>query len=720
MALTESGEDPDDAIDADILQALTQYIDPSPAGMPEQWHSASSDHTESMGSRIDNPVPPPHIHLEPGNSGGASPMSSIWAPFCSQRDWEIVRWAKMCGPTSSALAELLAIPEIVDRLGLSYRTPKELNEIIWRPPFQCHELVVAGETLQFYFRDILPCISSLFGDPEFACDLVFAPERHYADNEWTSWVYSEMNTGDWWWAVQVWATVVPIIISSDKTQLTLFRGKVAYPLEEMGNQTARRCALGNVYHSCMQKILAPITACSETGVAMLSGDGIWHRCHPILAAFVGDYPEQALVTCMYQGRCPKCVVPPEELGNYFRSPPRNYNEVLATFRLAEGDVHAFHSACRKAGLKPVFHPFWAALPLVDIFISITPDILHQLLQGVMKHLIAWVTSAFGATIIDACCRSMPPNHNITTFIKGISVLSRVTGLEHMQMCKILLGLLIDLSLPSGKSTSRIIKSVRALLDFLYLAQLPSHTSDTLLRLEDALASFHDHKDVFVEIGVHDHFHFPKIHSLIHYQSSITLFGTTDNYNTEQTERLHIEYTKWAFRTTNKKEESPQMTTWNECPWRQQAQQECERNSILDGPPVPVLRSIHMTLHPSLKAVSFNDLAVKYGALDFQDALADFIACVNHPEASTTALKDLAENTLLLFQTVPVFHRIKYISTCYSEVIDTVHVWPEQSDARGNPIPSQFDTVIVQHGSQTQVGAHRNKGKFQLCWCRDCI
>ncbi|KAF8260874.1 hypothetical protein EI94DRAFT_1481697, partial [Lactarius quietus] len=109
-------------------------------------------------------------------------------------------------------------------------------------------------------------------------------------------------TGDWWWAVQVRyrATVVQIIILSDKTQLTLFCGKMAYPvyltignilkaihckptcraqmlvayiltscLEEMGNKAARQRALGNVYYCCMQKILAPITACGETGVMML-------------------------------------------------------------------------------------------------------------------------------------------------------------------------------------------------------------------------------------------------------------------------------------------------------------------------------------------------------------------------------------------------------------------------------------------------------------------
>jgi hypothetical protein len=37
---------------------------------------------------------------------------SNWAPFRSQRDWDIARWAKTHGTTSSAVAEFLAIPEV--------------------------------------------------------------------------------------------------------------------------------------------------------------------------------------------------------------------------------------------------------------------------------------------------------------------------------------------------------------------------------------------------------------------------------------------------------------------------------------------------------------------------------------------------------------------------------------------------------------------------------
>jgi hypothetical protein len=391
-------------------------------------------------------------------------------------------------------------------------------------------------------------------------------------------------------------------------------------LETMTNKAARRRALGNIFHICMQTVLAPIESCGETGLPMLGGDGIWRRCHPIFAVFVGDYPEQALVTCTYYGRCPKCLVHHEELGEYARSPPRDYDAALETYRLADGDVHVFNSACQEAGLKPVFHPFWEALPLVNIYLSITPDILHQLLQGIMKHLITWLTSpgAFGPAKIDVRCRSLPPNHHITTFVKGITILSRVTGLEHKQMCKILLSLIMDLSLPSGGDTARIIRTARSLLDFLYLAQLPSHTTDTLRRLEDSLVRFHDNKGIFIDLGVRKQFLYPKVHSLLHYRSSITLFGTTDNYNTEQTERLHIEFPKNGFRASNHKDEYPQMTAWLErrekveqhvlfVAWRQRAQQEDVQSSEQIGPPKPVPRAVKMSRHPSLKAVSFDDL-----------------------------------------------------------------------------------------------------------------
>ena len=45
---------------------------------------------------------------------------------------------------------------------------------------------------------------------------------------------------------------------------------------------------------------------------------------------------------------------------------------------------------------------------------------------------------------------------------------------------------------------------------------------------------------------------------------IRLYGTTDNFNTAYTERLHIGFTKDAYNATNRKDEFTQMANWLEC------------------------------------------------------------------------------------------------------------------------------------------------------------
>ncbi|KAH9037408.1 hypothetical protein EDB83DRAFT_2228658, partial [Lactarius deliciosus] len=100
-----------------------------------------------------------------------------WSPFRSQRDWDFARWAKKRGPTSTSVMELLAIDGMVESLGLSYHNARELNRIINKelpgpPKFKCEEIHLGGGSHDFYFRDIIPCIRMLFGDPvSRSCDM---------------------------------------------------------------------------------------------------------------------------------------------------------------------------------------------------------------------------------------------------------------------------------------------------------------------------------------------------------------------------------------------------------------------------------------------------------------------------------------------------------------------------------------------------------------------
>lgn len=179
-------------------------------------------------------------------------------------------------------------------------------------------------------------------------------------------------------------------------------------------------------------IVAPLREAGVEGVPMTSGDGVERRCHPILAVYVGDYPEQVLVTGTYTGDCPICECPHDDLGSYPNTSRRR--DINAMFdALGKFGTADYNKVCDAAGIKPVQHPFWENLPYVDIYRTITPDLLHQLYQGVVKHVLSWITSIVREDEVDARVRRLPPNHSIRIFHKGITSLSRVTGTEHKQM-----------------------------------------------------------------------------------------------------------------------------------------------------------------------------------------------------------------------------------------------------------------------------------------------
>ncbi|KAN0136583.1 hypothetical protein V8E53_005630 [Lactarius tabidus] len=593
---------------------------------------------------------------------------NIWYPFCSQHDWDFARWAKNRGPSSTAVTELLAIEGVVENLG-----------------FKCEEISLGGESFDIHFREVIPCIRALFSNPNFASRLNLVPEQHYLDEDHTVQIFSEMHTGNWWWSVQnlleshkPGVTVIPVIISSDKTQLMLFRSKSAYPiylsignipkdlcwktsqhaqmllgyipttkLEHIGNKAAQCCALANLFHTCMHKILVPIESYGKTGIAMVTG--------------------QSLIACTYNQQCPKCMVPRDELkSNATIFPLHDFKTATSVFALSDGNPMTFHTACRTASLKPTYHPFWQHLLFTDIFLSITPDILHQIHQGIAKHLIGWLKK-IRSEEIDACCRCLPPNHNARHFHKGIMGLSRPTGQEHKDICHILLGVAVDLHLP-GNQTARLNRAVRALLDFIYLSQYPVHTLQSLNALDTALCRFHESKDVFTELQALKHdFNLLKLHSL-------------------QSERLHID-TKKAFQATNFKNKFEQMTTWLQ---HREAMDQCavfiewckDRSRQLPQPPsaypcLGLILSPILMIHPSEKGITFEGLSKRYGAIDFQDALADFIVQHNHPELSAGAAWRCADNTLIPFWRVSVFHKI-------------------------NTIPGQFDTAFVKVGTRFWV------------------
>ncbi|KAK7025769.1 hypothetical protein R3P38DRAFT_3531625 [Favolaschia claudopus] len=779
----EKESDVEEELDAEERADLAQGYEapraaPADAAMPDADSSTRAPAREIRQAAEDRFHHKPIVEKFPGGKAG-KPISRAqdresekaydsvlkdraslnpYAPFTSKMDWEVAKWAKLRGAGSTAFSDLLEIEGVRDSLNLSYANSVQLNKIIdeklpGRPKFVRSEVVVDGEVFHLYSRDILECVRALWGDSEFAPYLFVAPERHYLDKDKTIRMYHNMHTGKWWWSTQEevekehpGATIIPIIISSDKTQLTVFGNKTAYPvymtlgnipkeirrkpsrrayillgylptskMKNITNKSARRRVLANVFHACMRHILAPLEGPGTSGMQVTSGDGVMRRGHPIYATFVGDYPEQCLVTAIKTGECPTCEVPHDELGEDGQFPLRDLEKILAALdKLDEGPT-IYRKACEEAGIKPVYHPFWEGLPYTNIFRSIAPDVLHQLYQGIIKHLIAWLKAVCGEAEIDARCRRLPPNHNIRLFMNGISDLSRVTGKEHDQISRFILGIIIDIQLPDNLPSSRLLGAVRGILDFVHLAQYPMHTDETLTLLDEALQNFHNNKSIFVELGVRSDFNLPKLHNSSHTPSYIEYFGTTDNYNTEYTERLHIDLAKDAYRSTNFKDEFPQMTLWLE---RKEKIYRHEKyiQWRLDGCPAPPSlkplppgivyeRRLKMTKHPTLKAVKINTLITDYGARMFREALARFVVGFKNPGLTLAQLEAESGSLTLHFNRVPVFHRLKYVTEDpytaggpEDSVVDSIHVQPGKTSRSGKELAGRFDTALINNGS----------------------
>ncbi|KAG0692946.1 hypothetical protein DFH29DRAFT_985620 [Suillus ampliporus] len=420
------------------------------------------------------------------------------------------------------------------------------SELDWRNDLEDKHIV--------HHCDPLEAIKTLLGNPAHAEHVVYRPKKIFSDASKSERIYNEMWTGNWWNTIQLslqdrlpsGACAAPVIIATDKTQLTQFMaGKTAYLVKMVGKQLTKKqksTRIQQLFHNSMRIVLEPLIEAGKKGME------VW-IVYPILACYVADYPEQCLVTCAKYGTCPKCQVNDTEIGGREAAGWRTQHR---TSKL----ISTFKNYAKQDNISGgVHHPFWENFPHCNIHTGITSDVLHQLYQGVVKHLEHWCTSLMMTAELDHHIRLLPPCFRVRHFKNGWSQLSQVSGKERKDMARILLGCIM------GKAPSQVIVCYRALLDFIYVAQYPTHDDSTLQYLTKALDKFHANKDILVDLGIRYHFNIPKFHSMLHYEECIHNFGTTDNYNTEMFEQFHIDYAKEAWRASNFCNGLPQMTQW---------------------------------------------------------------------------------------------------------------------------------------------------------------
>ncbi|CAG8741761.1 7144_t:CDS:2, partial [Acaulospora colombiana] len=262
-----------------------------------------------------------------------------------------------------------------------------------------------------YHRDPVKCIQSLLDRPHLQDALEFAPRRSWEDENRQSRLYSEMLTGEWAWRTQgtlpPGSTLVPVLLGSDKTHLTVFAGdKKAWPLYlSIGNikSSVRNKPRNRAW--CMSVILEPLKHIPTNGLPMTDSVGAVRLCFPRLAAYLADYPEQVLINVARSNASPTTTASYRNLGDPFLFPPRTRDYIVQAIsqvkaKVDPANVGAYQRAAKKIGLNGVDQPFWKDLPGYMPNVCVAPDILHGVHRFWRDHVLDWVINLVGAEELD--------------------------------------------------------------------------------------------------------------------------------------------------------------------------------------------------------------------------------------------------------------------------------------------------------------------------------
>jgi hypothetical protein len=251
----------------------------------------------------------------------------------------------------------------------------------------------------------------------------------------------------------------------------------------------------------------------------------------------------------------------------------------------------------------------------------------------------------------------------------------------------------------------VMLTYRSLLDFIHLAQYPSHDDTTLGYMKTALDMFHKYKNVLVQLGIREHLDIPKFHSLLHYEESIRWFGTTDNYNTEMFERFHIDFAKEGWRASNKRDERLQMVRWltrmekvNSFQRYLKMTMSDEEDELIHSRPTD--RRIRVTQRAHRPGQSIDNIMKTHQCAGFARDLKSFINSRLTDPLRRSSLQDQD----LPFSTLDVYHGFKFTLDNLGNDVDSG--LEEHNTIKCRPAigrqPARFDTVVVMDSESSEA------------------
>lgn len=315
-----------------------------------------------------------------------------------------------------------------------------------------------------------------------------------------------------------------------------------------------------LFHQCVDIACEDLKACAKAPVRFPDAFGDMRLFRSLLAAHIGDLPEQLAVTATSPASSPHSVAEAKDFGVF--GPPkalrtRKYllDEIDKLVKECDPlNLTAFKKQALVHRLNGVHNPYWRDWDFADPSDFITMDILHGITKFAADHVLKWMTALIGEKEIDRRYSALQCIIGRRHFGDGVTRIKQHTRSEESDILRDLVAISKDAPLVH----SGIMKCLRAFVDFCYVAQYESHDNETIAYLEKYLETFHAHKDAFAAVEIRkgeylrDNFDIPKLEPFLHYARKIRLTGSLPQYSTEITERLHIPMAKQPYRHTNRK------------------------------------------------------------------------------------------------------------------------------------------------------------------------
>ncbi|KAF8262450.1 hypothetical protein EI94DRAFT_1773183 [Lactarius quietus] len=387
-------------------------------------------------------------------------------------------------------------------------------------------------TFRISYCDPGAVIHGMLGNPGFKDHMDYVPYRKF-DVKTQRQQWQDFMSGDWAW-MQVdeiakdpsthGSAFVPVILGSDKMVISMGMGHMEYwPLYLLtGNVCNHVCSAHKgavavisflailktnkkdvsspkfcsfkckLFHASLTKIL------SSLRLAMMVLELV--RFVYSLGPYITDYREQVLLSC------------------------------ITTLGIMWDQYGAVSNVL----------PFSHCFPHGNIYESLAPDLLHQLIKGMFKdHLVEWVQEYLISVHGMMQAQEVMDDIDKCSYIGRISVAPPFLGLH---------------CFPQGHGFEKWTGDDSKALMKVYLPAIEGHVPWDVVRcfhnLEDALVHFHQYCSIFKDTGVCADISLPRQHSMTHYSMLIWLFGAPNGLCSSVTESKHHINVKGPWQWSN--------------------------------------------------------------------------------------------------------------------------------------------------------------------------